>query len=115
MTAAAIDYDRAKNILRGDNVEERMELASNATMREQWHMLDAEIEVAQESLQRAERESMIRYPEWKQKVIEQGIQPTAGLTAAMLKEFREWLSEDSTPTDAVKEEKIRSFEQGLYP
>ena len=51
--------------------EDAMELASNATMREQWHMLDAEIEVAQESLQRAERESMIRYPEWKQKVIEQ--------------------------------------------
>ena len=85
----------------------RMELASNATMREQWHMLDAEIEVAQESLQRAERESMIRYPEWKQKVIEQGIQPTASLTAATLKEFRQWLSEDSTPTDAVKEEKIK--------
>ena len=29
MTAAAIDYDRAINIVRGDNVEERMELASN--------------------------------------------------------------------------------------
>ena len=29
MTAAAVDYDRAINIVRGDNVEERMELASN--------------------------------------------------------------------------------------
>jgi len=29
MSAAAIDYARAKNILRGDNVEERMALASN--------------------------------------------------------------------------------------
>ena len=29
MTAAAVDYDRAKSILRGDNVDERMALASN--------------------------------------------------------------------------------------
>ncbi len=29
MTAAAVDYDRAINIVRGDNVEKRMELASN--------------------------------------------------------------------------------------
>jgi uncharacterized protein (DUF2336 family) len=29
MTAAAVDYDRAINIVRGDNVEERVELASN--------------------------------------------------------------------------------------
>lgn len=31
MTAAAVDYERAINIARGDNVEERMELASNPT------------------------------------------------------------------------------------
>jgi hypothetical protein len=29
MTAAAVNYERAINIVRGDNVEERMELASN--------------------------------------------------------------------------------------
>ena len=29
MTAAAGDFDRAINIVRGDNVEERVELASN--------------------------------------------------------------------------------------
>ena len=85
----------------------RMELLTNSKMREKWHQYDAESEVAREALLQVKQEALVRFPEWKQKIGTGHLQPSADLTEASLKEFKQWLSEDPEQRDAATEEKIK--------
>ena len=86
----------------------RMEIATNAAMQEQWSKLDAQAEIAGESLQQSKQKSLERYRKWKQNITDGTVQPSPGLTSARLKEFRQWLSEDSAQLDTAKEEKLKA-------